>query len=121
MQFTFETQYNAKTMASMARALRKTIRKKRSSRSHLFGWIVFVLGLILIRRFIETANENQAGEMRVLSFIRSGVSLVQSDELPEKIPEFFLRGDGHLSGDHLGSGFFSQHDPGFVHIDHRAE
>ena len=28
MQFTFETQYNAKTMASMARALRKTIRKR---------------------------------------------------------------------------------------------
>ena len=92
MQFTFETQYNAKTMASMARALRKTIRKR-----------------------------DLVGEMRVLSFIRSGVSLVQSDELPEKIPEFFLRGDGHLSGDHLGSGFFSQHDPGFVHIDHRAE
>lgn len=27
MEFTFETQYNAKTMASMAKALRKTIRK----------------------------------------------------------------------------------------------
>lgn len=48
MEFTFETQYNAKTMAVMAKALRKTIRKKRSRRSHIFGWIVTVLGLLLI-------------------------------------------------------------------------
>lgn len=47
MEFTFETQYNAKTMASMAKALRKTIRKKHSRRSHIFGWIVTVLGLLL--------------------------------------------------------------------------
>ena len=33
MEFRFETQYTAKTMAVMARALRKTIRKKRSRRS----------------------------------------------------------------------------------------
>ena len=47
MEFTFETTYNAKTMAVMAKALRKTIRKKHSRRSHLFGWIVAVLGLLL--------------------------------------------------------------------------
>lgn len=48
MEFTFETQYNAKTMASMAKALRKTIRKKHSRRSHIFGWTVTVLGFLLI-------------------------------------------------------------------------
>lgn len=47
MEFTFETQYNAKTMASMAKALRKTIRKKHSRRSHIFGWIAAILGLLL--------------------------------------------------------------------------
>ena len=47
MEFTFETQYNTKTMTSMAKALRKTIRKKHSQRSHIFGWIVTVLGLLL--------------------------------------------------------------------------
>ena len=47
MKFTFETAYNAKTMAVMARALRKTIRKKHSRRSHIFGWIVSALGLLL--------------------------------------------------------------------------
>ena len=48
MEFTIETQYNAKTMASMARALRKTIRKKHSRRSHIFGWTVVVLALLLL-------------------------------------------------------------------------
>lgn len=48
MEFTFETQYNARTMALMAKALRKTIRKKHSRRAHIFGWIVIVLGTLLL-------------------------------------------------------------------------
>ena len=48
MEFTFQTQYNAKTMAVMAKALRKTIRKKHSRRSHIFGWSAAVLGLLLV-------------------------------------------------------------------------
>ena len=48
MEFSFETQYNAKTLAVMAKALRKTVRKKRSRRSHIFGWIVIVFSLLLL-------------------------------------------------------------------------
>ena len=48
MEFTFETQYNAKTLAVMAKALRKTVRKKRSRRSHIFGWIVMAFSLLLL-------------------------------------------------------------------------
>jgi len=48
MEFIFETQYNAKTMTAMAKALRKTIRKKHSRRSHIFGWIVTALALLLV-------------------------------------------------------------------------
>lgn len=47
MQFTFETVYDQRTMTAMARALRKTIRRKRSRRSHVFGWIVIALVLVL--------------------------------------------------------------------------
>ena len=46
--FTFETTYNQKAMTTMARALRKTVRKKHSRRSHIFGWIITVLALLLI-------------------------------------------------------------------------
>jgi len=50
MNFTFETQYNMKTMIVMSKALRKTVQKKRSQRFHLFGWIAAVLDLFLVIR-----------------------------------------------------------------------
>ena len=43
--FSFETDYDMNTFISMARALRMTIRKKHSKRSHIFGWGVVVLGI----------------------------------------------------------------------------
>lgn len=48
MEFRFETKYDQKGLTAMARALRKTIRKKRSRRSHIFGWCVVVLDILLI-------------------------------------------------------------------------
>jgi len=48
MEFRFETAYTPKSMAVMAKALRKTVRRKRSRRSHIFGVTVAVLGCILI-------------------------------------------------------------------------
>lgn len=47
MGFTFETVYEQKAFTAMAKALRKTVRRKRSRRSHIFGWFVVVLGLLL--------------------------------------------------------------------------
>ena len=47
MQYTFETLYNQKSLAVMAKCLRKTIRKKKSKRSHIFGWLVVVLAVLL--------------------------------------------------------------------------
>lgn len=48
MEFRFETKYDQKGLADMARALRKTLRKKRSRRSHIFGWCMVALCLLLI-------------------------------------------------------------------------
>ena len=47
MEFIFDTVYNQKAVTTMAKALRKTLRKKRSRRSHRLGWIVVVLALLL--------------------------------------------------------------------------
>ena len=47
MEFSFETVYDRKAMTAMAWALRKTVRKKSSRRSHVFGWIVLVLSVLL--------------------------------------------------------------------------
>ena len=45
--YTFDTLYNQKAMTAMAKALRKTIRKKHSRKSHIYGWIVIIFGLFL--------------------------------------------------------------------------
>ncbi len=47
MEFTFETVYNQKAVTTMARTLRKTLRKRTSRRSHIFGWIVLVIAVLL--------------------------------------------------------------------------
>lgn len=55
MEFQFETKYEQKGLTALARALRKTIRKKRSRRSHIFGWCVVALAvlLIVVRRLLD--------------------------------------------------------------------
>ena len=47
MQYTFQTDYNQKSLSVMAKCIRKTARAKKSKRSHIFGWIVSVLALLL--------------------------------------------------------------------------
>ena len=37
MEFTFVTRYDHKGVSTMAKALRKTVRKKKSRRSHIIG------------------------------------------------------------------------------------
>ncbi len=47
MEFCFDTVYDQKALGVMAKALRKTLRKKRSRRSHIFGVILAVLCVLL--------------------------------------------------------------------------
>lgn len=47
MRFAFDTVYDQKAVTAMARGLRKTIRKKRSRRSHILGWILIAMDLLL--------------------------------------------------------------------------
>ena len=48
MEFKFKTAYDQKAVTSMARALRKTVRRKRSRRSRVFSAIVVILALLLV-------------------------------------------------------------------------
>ncbi len=47
MEFIFETAYNQEAITVMAKAIRKTARKKRSRRSHVLGVIVIIFALLL--------------------------------------------------------------------------
>ncbi len=48
MEFDFRTIYGQKALTVMAKTLRKTVRKRHSRRSHVFGWIVTILALLLV-------------------------------------------------------------------------
>ena len=48
MTFQFETDYDQETLTAMAKGLRKTLRKKRSRRVHIFAAVVIALGLLVL-------------------------------------------------------------------------
>ena len=47
MPYTFETNYDFKALTAMARALRKTVRRKTSRRVRVLGGIAVAVGLLL--------------------------------------------------------------------------
>ena len=47
MEFKLDSVYDQAAVTAMARALRKTIRKRHSRRSHIFGWIIVAIALLL--------------------------------------------------------------------------
>ena len=46
MEIQVKTVYDQKALTAMARGLRKTVRRKRSRRSHIVGWVLVVLALL---------------------------------------------------------------------------
>ncbi len=48
MEFRFETDYDRKALTVLCRALRLSVRKKHSRRTHIFGWCVVALGILMI-------------------------------------------------------------------------
>ena len=90
MEFTTTTDYDMKTLTAMARALRKTVRKKRSRRAHIFGWIVVLLGTfllltlsavlaILLTFFFEDRLNGYFARKRLLPGTESAVSVFKED------------------------------------------
>lgn len=47
MEFIFETNYDQKGILAMAEALRKTVRKKRSKRTHILGWLIILFAILI--------------------------------------------------------------------------
>lgn len=88
MEFRFETKYDQKGLTAMARALRKTIRKKRSRRSHIFGWCVAALAVLLI------AVERMRGEpwtVRDTLNLGVGVILIAIFFTEDQVNAFFAK------------------------------
>ena len=63
MEFCCETAYNQEAISVMAKVIRKTVRKKRSKRSHVFGFIVIIFALLLT---LPLGNENFVLDFRTI-------------------------------------------------------
>lgn len=85
MEFVFETHYNARSLAVMAKALRKTLRKKHSRRSHRMGWLVAILGTAL-------AAANFAVDLRTFVAAAAVLAIVTALLFEDRINGYFAKG-----------------------------
>ncbi|MBS1466362.1 MAG: YcxB family protein [Oscillospiraceae bacterium] len=76
MGIQFETDYNMETLTAMAKGLRKTVRKKRSRRVHIFAAVVLILGLLTI--LATTAGGEPLGVSGVVTLLAMLVVILVS-------------------------------------------
>ena len=76
MGIQFETDYNMETLTAMAKGLRKTVRKKRSRRVHIFAAVVLILGLLTI--LATTAGGEPLGASGVVTMLAMLVVILVS-------------------------------------------
>ncbi len=74
MEFIFETTYNQKALTAMAKGVRKTARKKRTKISHIFGFIVIALAVLLALADIKDGIEFTAN--RIITLLAALIILI---------------------------------------------
>ena len=88
MEFTFDTVYDQKAVTAMARGLRKTIRKKRSRRSHIFGWLVVLFILLLT---VPLSGEKLVVEGRTIITWAAGAVILAALIFEDRLNAWFAR------------------------------
>lgn len=88
MGIQFETDYNMETLTAMAKSLRKTVRKKRSRRVHIFAAVVLILGLLTI--LATTAGGEPLGASGVVTLLAMLVVILVS-LFEDKLNAWFAR------------------------------
>ena len=88
MGIQFETDYNMETLTAMAKGLRKTVRRKRSRRVHIFAAVVLILGLLTI--LATTAGGEPLGSSGVVTLLAMLVVILVS-LFEDKLNAWFAR------------------------------
>ena len=88
MEFTFDTVYDQTAVTAMAHGLRKTSRKKHSRRSHVFGWLVIALALLLT---LPRDGEPFTLNGQILLTWAAGLTLLVTLLFEDKINAWFAR------------------------------
>ncbi len=76
--YTIETHYDLKALTAMGKALRKTIRKKHSKRSHFLGILAVILGLLLL---LATGFSGVRSVLTLLAILVIVLALIFEDSL----------------------------------------
>ncbi len=79
MKFTVETVYDQKTMTVLARVLRKTLRAKRNKRTHIFGWLINIMALLLL--WAQDFVMNPQTVVTVIAMVIMIVTLLWEDHI----------------------------------------
>ena len=88
MGIQFETDYNMETLTAMAKGLRKTVRRKRSRRVHIFAAVVLILGLLTI--LAATIGGEPLGASGVVTLLAMLV-LILATLFEDKLNAWFSR------------------------------
>ena len=91
----------------MAKCLRKTIRKKKSKRSHIFGWLVVVLAVLL--SFVS-GDEGFVIDLRTIITWTAGAAIVIALVFEDQINGYFAR-KRMLKGTEKAVSVFDMEDP----------
>lgn len=74
MNYTFQTTYSREALAVMSRALRRTLRHKRSRRAHIFGWTVIAVSPLLLLPAVT--GQSSPGVWNILTWLAIPVLLL---------------------------------------------
>ena len=89
MGIQFETDYNMETLTAMAKGLRKTVRKKRSRRVHIFAAVVLILGLLTI--LATTAGGEPFGASGIVTLLALLLLLILATVFEDRLNAWFAR------------------------------
>ena len=88
MQFEFETIYNQRAVTAMARALRKTIRKKKNRRSCILGSVISAAGLLLV---IKSASEGDFFSFNAIVTLIAVIAMITAMIWQDAMNGYFAR------------------------------
>lgn len=102
MEFTCHTTYNQKALTAMARAVRKTVRAKRSRLIRLYTWII--IALLLVSLWVSWGNIWQT-----VSNCAAIAMLLLIDWKEDRINAFFAQRKALPGTDTADTAFFSDY------------
>lgn len=115
MEFTFEMNYDRKSMTAMAKAMRSGLQEEQDKKSRRIGWIFVVLAAVILLTsgkmgFMQIAGGIAVGLFALYLLFQDSVNgTLALWKLPEKLRrgQWLFREDGYFSNTEMGESDYS--------------